>query len=43
MVGYFVFKVVIDNFICWMVVELVFKFGEGMRVNVIVLGFFIGE
>lgn len=36
-------KAGIDNFTKWMAVELATKFGEGMRVNAIAPGFFLGE
>ncbi len=36
-------KAGIDNFTRWMAVELASKFGEGLRVNAIAPGFFIGE
>lgn len=42
-VGYSASKAAIDNFTRWMSVELALKFGEGMRVNAIAPGFFIGE
>lgn len=42
-VGYSASKAAIDNFTRWMAVELALKFGEGMRVNAIAPGFFIGE
>lgn len=42
-VGYSASKAAIDNFTRWMAVELAIKFGEGMRVNAIAPGFFIGE
>lgn len=41
--GYSVSKAAIDNFTKWMAVELALKFGEGLRVNAIAPGFFIGE
>lgn len=41
--GYVVVKVGIFNFIVFMVNEVVMKFGEGICVNVIVLGFFLIE
>ena len=36
-------KAGIDNFTKWMAVELATKFGEGVRVNAIAPGFFLGE
>jgi NAD(P)-dependent dehydrogenase (short-subunit alcohol dehydrogenase family) len=42
-VGYSASKAAIDNFTQWMSVELAQKYGEGIRVNAISPGFFIGE
>ncbi len=42
-VGYSASKAAIDNFTQWMAVELASKYGEGIRVNAISPGFFIGE
>lgn len=42
-VGYSASKAAIDNFTRWMAVEMAHKFGEGIRVNAIAPGFFIGE
>lgn len=42
-VGYSASKAAIDNFTKWMAVEMAHKFGEGIRVNAIAPGFFIGE
>jgi NAD(P)-dependent dehydrogenase (short-subunit alcohol dehydrogenase family) len=42
-VGYSAGKAAMENFTRWMAVELGRKFGEGMRVNAIAPGFFIGE
>jgi NAD(P)-dependent dehydrogenase (short-subunit alcohol dehydrogenase family) len=42
-VGYSAAKAAIDNFTKWMAVELAGKYGEGIRVNAIAPGFFIGE
>ena len=42
-VGYSASKAAIDNFTKWMSVEMAHKFGEGIRVNAIAPGFFIGE
>lgn len=41
--GYSASKAAIDNFTKWMAVELAQKFGEGLRVNAIAPGFFIGS
>ncbi len=41
--GYGTAKAAIDNFTRWLAVELVNKYGEGLRVNAIAPGFFIGE
>ncbi|MCS7004882.1 MAG: SDR family oxidoreductase [Cytophagales bacterium] len=42
-VGYSASKAAIDNFTKWLAVEMAKKFGEGIRVNAIAPGFFIGE
>ncbi|MEZ5045064.1 MAG: SDR family oxidoreductase [Saprospiraceae bacterium] len=42
-VGYSASKAAIDNFTKWMAVEMALKFGEGIRVNAIAPGFFVGE
>lgn len=42
-VGYSASKAAIDNFTKWLSVELATKYGEGIRVNAIAPGFFIGE
>lgn len=42
-VGYSASKAAIDNFTKWMAVEMATKFGQGIRVNAIAPGFFIGE
>ncbi len=42
-VGYSASKAAIDNFTKWMATELALKFGEGLRVNAIAPGFFIGS
>ncbi len=42
-VGYSASKAAIDNFTKWMATELALKFGEGLRVNAIAPGFFIGN
>ena len=36
-------KAAVDNFTKWLAVELATKFGEGLRVNAIAPGFFLGE
>jgi NAD(P)-dependent dehydrogenase (short-subunit alcohol dehydrogenase family) len=41
--GYSAAKAAVDNFTCWMAVELARKYGAGLRVNAIAPGFFIGE
>lgn len=41
--GYSASKAAIDNFTKWMAVELAKKYGDGMRVNAIAPGFFIGN
>lgn len=42
-IGYAAAKSAIDNFTRWLAVELAAKYGEGVRVNAIAPGFFIGE
>src|SRR5690349_18216708 len=42
-VGYSAAKASVDNFTRWLAVELARKYGEGLRVNAIAPGFFIGE
>lgn len=42
-VGYSASKAAIDNFTKWLSVELALKFGEGLRVNALAPGFFIGN
>ncbi len=42
-VGYAAAKAAIDNFTKWLAVEMAMKFGEGIRVNAIAPGVFIGE
>lgn len=42
-VGYSASKAAIDSFTQWMSVEMATKFGEGIRVNAIAPGFFLGE
>lgn len=41
-VGYSAAKAAIDNYTKWLSVELALKFGDGLRVNAIAPGFFIG-
>jgi len=41
--GYSASKAAIDNFTKWMAVELAQKYGDGLRVNAIAPGFFIGN
>lgn len=42
-VGYSASKAAIDNFTKWLSVELALKYGDGLRVNAIAPGFFIGN
>ena len=42
-VGYSASKAAIDNFTKWLAVEFATKFGDGLRVNAIAPGFFIGN
>ncbi len=42
-VGYSASKAAVDNFTRWLAVEMASKYGEGIRVNAISPGFFIGE
>ncbi|MBX3015601.1 MAG: SDR family oxidoreductase [Caldilineaceae bacterium] len=42
-IGYAAAKSAIDNFTRWLAVDLASKYGEGVRVNAIAPGFFIGE
>ncbi len=42
-VAYGTAKAAIDNFTKWLAVELATKFGEGLRVNAIAPGFFVGD
>ena len=42
-VGYSASKAAVENFTRWLAVEMATKFGEGIRVNAIAPGFFIGE
>ncbi len=41
--GYSAAKAAVDNFTKWMAVEMAHKFGDGIRVNAIAPGFFIGN
>lgn len=41
--GYAASKAAIDNYTKWLSTELITKYGEGLRVNAIAPGFFIGE
>lgn len=41
--GYSASKAAIENFTRWMAVEMAKKFGEGIRVNALAPGFFIGK
>jgi NAD(P)-dependent dehydrogenase (short-subunit alcohol dehydrogenase family) len=41
--GYAASKAAIDNYTKWLATELAAKYGEGIRVNAIAPGFFIGE
>ena len=41
--GYSASKAAVDNFTRWLAVEMASKYGEGIRVNAIAPGFFIGE
>ncbi len=42
-VGYSAAKAAVSNFTRWMAMEMAFKFGDGLRVNAIAPGFFIGD
>lgn len=42
-IGYAAAKAAIDNFTKWLAVELAQKYGQGLRVNAIAPGFFVGE
>ena len=42
-IGYSASKAAIDNFTRWMATEMAAKFGDGIRVNAIAPGFFIGD
>jgi NAD(P)-dependent dehydrogenase (short-subunit alcohol dehydrogenase family) len=41
--GYSAAKAAMENFTKWMAVEMALKFGDGIRVNAIAPGFFIGK
>jgi NAD(P)-dependent dehydrogenase (short-subunit alcohol dehydrogenase family) len=41
--GYSASKAAMENFTRWMAVEMALKFGDGIRVNAIAPGFFIGK
>lgn len=41
--GYSASKAAMENFTRWMAVEMAIKFGEGVRVNAIAPGFFLGK
>ena len=42
-VGYSAAKAAVDNFTRWMAIEMATKYGEGILVNAIALGFFIAD
>lgn len=42
-IGYAAAKAAIDNFTRWLSIEMALKYGEGLRVNAIAPGFFVGE
>ena len=42
-VGYRAAKAAVENLTRWLAVELATRYGEGLRVNAIAPGFFIGE
>ena len=42
-VGYSAGKAAMENFTRWMAVEMAIKFGDGIRVNAVAPGFFIGK
>ncbi len=42
-IGYAASKAAVDNFTQWLSVDLAQKYGEGLRVNAIAPGFFVGE
>ena len=41
--GYSASKAAVSNFTRWMAAEMALKFGDGIRVNAIAPGFFIGD
>lgn len=41
--GYSAAKAAVDNFTQWLAMEMAMKYGDGIRVNAIAPGFFIGE
>jgi NAD(P)-dependent dehydrogenase (short-subunit alcohol dehydrogenase family) len=41
--GYSVAKAAVSNFTKWMAMEMAMKFGDGLRVNALAPGFFIGD
>ncbi len=41
--GYSAAKAAVDNFTKWLAVEMAHKYGDGIRVNAIAPGFFVGE
>src|SRR5690606_21336429 len=41
--GYSASKAAVDNFTKWMATDLALKYGDGLRVNAIAPGFFIGS
>lgn len=42
-IGYSAAKAAIDNYTRWLAIEFASKYGEGLRVNAIAPGFFLGE
>ena len=42
-VGYSAAKAAVSNFTMWMAMEMAKKFGDGIRVNALAPGFFIGD
>lgn len=42
-IGYAAAKAAVDNFTKWLAVDLAQKYGEGLRVNAVAPGFFVGE
>ena len=42
-VGYSAGKAAMENFTRWMAVEMAIKYGDGIRVNAVAPGFFIGK